>query len=72
MAAFNLKSGIIPYIAVSSIIIQLLMKDFSLSSTILWMLIALLGYLGNTWLTTGSTILSHRSAFTILKNIHFL
>lgn len=34
-----------------------------------WALAALLGYLGSTWFGTVSTILSHRSAFTILKNI---
>lgn len=44
-------------------------KNYELVPIGLLALLALLGYLGGTWLNTASTMLSHRSAFMILKNI---
>lgn len=61
--------GIIPYIAVSRIIIQICAGDYSLKAIILMAVIALLGYLLQLCLSTISTIRSHRAAFTVLKNI---
>lgn len=42
-------------------------KNYDLVPIGLLALLALLGYLGGTWLNTASTMLSHRSAFMILK-----
>ena len=61
--------GIVPYFAVSRIVILVCGRQYKLAPIALWVLIALLGYLGSTWFGTASTMLSHRSAFTILKNI---
>ena len=61
--------GIIPYIAVSRIIIQICSGDYSLKSIIPMAVIALLGYLLQLYLSTISTVRSHKAAFTILKNI---
>ena len=61
--------GIVPYIVVSRIIIQICAGDYSLKSIILMAVIALLGYLLQLGLSTVSTIRSHRAAFTVLKNI---
>ena len=61
--------GIVPYIAVSRIIIQICAGDYNLKSISFMAFIALSGYLLQLWLSTVSTIRSHRAAFTILKNI---
>ena len=61
--------GIVPYFAVSKIAIFIFESNYNMASILFWAVIALLGYLGNTWFSTISTMLSHRSAFTILKNI---
>ena len=61
--------GVVPYLAVTQIIIRLLSRNYELVPIGLLALLALLGYLGGTWLNTASTMLSHRSAFIILKNI---
>lgn len=61
--------GIIPYITVSRIIIQICSGDYNLKSIILMAVIALLSYLLQLCLATISTVRSHRAAFTVLKNI---
>lgn len=61
--------GIVPYIAVSRIIIQICSGDYSLQPIIPMAVIALLGYLLQLCLSTVSTVQSHRAAFTVLKNI---
>lgn len=61
--------GIVPYIAVSHIIIQICSGDYNLKQIIPMALLALLGYLFQLLFSTISTIRSHRAAFTILKNI---
>ena len=68
-AVIGAGCGIIPYIAVSRIIIQICAGDYSLKSIIPMAIIALLGYLLQLCLSTVSTIRSHRAAFSILKNI---
>ena len=61
--------GIVPYIAVSRIIIQICAGDYSLKSILPMAVIAFLGYLLQLGLSTASTVRSHRAAFTVLKNI---
>ena len=61
--------GIIPYIAVSRIIIQICSGDYNLRNIVMMALAALCGYLLQLFLSTISTIRSHRAAFTVLKNI---
>ena len=68
-AVIGAGCGIIPYIAVSRIIIQICAGDYSLKSIIPMAIIALSGYLLQLCLSTVSTIRSHRAAFSILKNI---
>jgi len=69
LAVLGSVCGIVPYFAVSRIVIQICGQNYDLTPIGFWALTALLGYLGSTWFGTVSTILSHRSAFTILKNI---
>lgn len=69
LAVLGSVCGIVPYFAVSQIVIQICGQNYDLIPIGFWALAALLGYLGSTWFGTVSTILSHRSAFTILKNI---
>ena len=61
--------GVVPYLAVTQIVIWIYGQNHDLVSIAEWVIVAILGYLGNAWLGTASTILSHKSAFTILKNI---
>lgn len=67
LAVLGAACGVVPYLAVSKIIIQLLAKNYELSSIALMALVALLGYLGSTWLNTASTMLSHRLGFYNLE-----
>lgn len=69
LAVISAFCGIVPYFAVSEIVILICKNNYDFSAMLLWAFVALLGYLGNTWFGTVSTILSHRSAFIILKNI---
>lgn len=69
LAILGSAYGVVPYLAVTQIIIRILGKNYDLVPIGLLALLALLGYLGGTWLNTASTMLSHRSAFMILKNI---
>lgn len=69
LAVLGSACGVVPYLAVTQIIIRILGKNYELAPIGLLALFALLGYLGGTWLNAASTMLSHRSAFTILKNI---
>lgn len=69
LAVLGSVCGVIPYLAVTQIVILICGQHYDLIPIALWAFIALLGYLGNVWFGTASTMLSHRSAFTILKNI---
>ena len=69
LAILGSASGMIPYFTVSALIVQLCAGDYSLTGIIQAAFIVLVGYLGKVWLSTASTVLSHHSAFTILKNI---
>ena len=68
-AVLGAAAGIIPYLAVSRLIIRICARDYTLQAIFVTALIALGGYLGQLCLSTLSTIRSHRAAFTVLKNI---
>ena len=69
LAVIGSVCGVIPYFAVTRIIIRIFEQNYDLAVIVPWVIAALLGYLGIVWFSTASTTLSHRSAFTILKNI---
>ncbi len=69
LAVLGAMAGIVPYLAVSKIIISICEKDYNLSAIAVMAIIALAGYLMQLIFSTLSTIRSHRAAFTILKNI---
>ena len=62
-------AGIVPYLAVSRLIIRICAYNYTLQAIFVTALIARGGYLGQLCLSTLSTIRSHRAAFTVLKNI---
>ena len=68
-AVLGAAAGIVPYLAVSRLIIRICARDYTLQAIFVTALIALAGYLGQLCLSTLSTIRSHRAAFTVLKNI---
>jgi len=68
-AVLGAAAGIIPYLAVSRLIIRICARDYTLQAIFVTALIALAGYLGQLCLSTLSTICSHRAAFTVLRNI---
>jgi len=68
-AVLGAAAGIIPYIAVTRLIIRICARDYTLQAIFVTALIALAGYLGQLYLSTLSTIRSHRAAFTVLRNI---
>lgn len=69
LAAIGSACGIVPYVAVSKILTKLCNSKITINYVCIYAIIALIGYMLNVWLSTVSTILSHKSAFTILKNI---
>ena len=69
LAVLGAAAGIIPYLAVSKAIIQICAGEYSMRGILLMAIIALSGYLGQLYLSTFSTIRSHRAAFMVLKNI---
>lgn len=69
LAIAGVGFGIIPYLAVSKLITRIFEKNYTWSNILYIALIALIGYFGKVVFSTLSTILSHRSAFIILKSI---
>lgn len=69
LAVLGVASGMVPYFAVSYMIVDLYAGTATPGSLFLFALIALLGQAGAWALGTGSTVLSHRAAFAILKGI---
>ena len=69
LAVLGAVAGVIPYLAVSKIIIALCAKDYNMRIIVAMAVIALAGYLMQLGCSTLSTIRSHRAAFTVLKNI---
>ncbi|EMB25602.1 ABC transporter ATP-binding protein [Treponema denticola] len=68
-AVLGAAAGIVPYLAVSRLIIRICAQNYTLQAIFVTALIALAGYLGQLCLSTLSTIRSHRAAFTVLRNI---
>ena len=68
-AVLGAAAGIVPYLAVSRLIIRICARDYTLQAIFITALIALAGYLGQLYLSTLSTIRYHRAAFTVLRNI---
>ena len=68
-AVLGAAAGIVPYLAVSRLIIRICARDYTLQAIFVTALIALAGYLGQLCLSTLSTIRYHRAAFTVLRNI---
>lgn len=69
LAIAGVGFGIIPYFAVSKLINRLFEKNYIWTYIVYIAFIALIGYFGKVIFSTMSTVLSHRSAFLILKNI---
>ncbi|MDD3797009.1 MAG: ABC transporter ATP-binding protein [Lachnospiraceae bacterium] len=69
LAMLGSACGVIPYLAISQIVVKICHKNYELAPIGMWVLIALAAYLGSTWFSTLSTMLSHHSAFKILENI---
>ena len=69
LAVLGALCGMVPYIAASRGIIMVCRGDYDFGGFALLAGIALVGYLGQVWLGTFSTMRSHEAAFTILGNI---
>ncbi|GMQ56305.1 ABC transporter ATP-binding protein [Vallitalea sediminicola] len=69
LAIAGVGFGIIPYFAVSKLINRLFENNYTWTYIGYIAFIALIGYFGKVIFSTMSTVLSHRSAFLILKNI---
>ena len=69
LALLGAGAGILPYLAVTRLIIGIYDGSCTLKGILVLAGIALLGYLIQLFCSTLSTIRSHRGAFTILENI---
>ena len=69
LAILDSACGVVPYLAVSQILIRLCGGNCDFGPIAGYALLGLAGYLGNVWLSVASTMLSHHSAFTVLKEI---
>lgn len=69
LAVLGAVSGMVPYFAVSGTIQKLYAESYTMREILFLAGIAFCGYAGSVLLSTCSTILSHRSAFLILRNI---
>ncbi len=69
LAVLGVASGMVPYFAVSAMIVSLYAGTATLASLTALSLIALAGQVGRVLLATASTTLSHQAAFALLKGI---
>lgn len=69
LALLSALSGMMPYFAVSVLIAGMYEGDLLPRKIMVLALSAFGGYIGKVWLAVASTVLSHESAFLILKNI---
>ena len=69
MAIIGVLSGIVPYFAATKIIIELLKGGSNKKIYICWCLVALAGYLGKSVFYAFALSMSHKSTFSILKNV---
>lgn len=68
-ALVGVACGMVPYFSVAAMIVGLCGGGESFDAMLRLSLLALLGYAGRVILTTLSTIMSHKAAFTIIKTI---
>ena len=61
--------GMVPYFAASDVIVRICTGEPELGPVAADTAIALAGYLGSVWLGTLSTVVSHRSTYTVLRNV---
>lgn len=69
LAVLGAAAGIVPYIAAAQILTLICAGMYELGSIATAASVALVGYLGNVWLASASTIISHRCAFITLNSI---
>ena len=69
LAIIGVLSGLLAYLSVAMLCSGFYDHNISKQSVIRWSLIAILGFLLRFLLTTASTMMSHKAAFSILKNI---
>ncbi len=69
LAVFGVACGMIPYFAVSRIVIRLIDGERSFSYFLMWCGVAALGFLGKVLLHNISTTLSHKATFAVLSEV---
>lgn len=69
LAILGAAAGIVPYIAAAQILTLICAGMYELGPIAAAASVALVGYLGSVWLTSASTIISHRCAFITLNSI---
>lgn len=69
LAVLAVASGMIPYLAVANLVIQYVENSYSTESILVWGMMVFLGYTGKIILNGISTMLSHQSAYEIIKTI---
>ncbi|CUU48766.1 ABC transporter ATP-binding protein [Clostridium beijerinckii] len=65
----SVAAGMVPYFGVANIIVMFFNDTKTFENILFWSAICLLGYFMKIFLFTISTLLSHNSAFHILKNM---
>lgn len=65
----SVAAGMVPYFGVANIIVMFFNDTTTFENILFWSPICLLGYFMKILLFTISTLLSHNSAFHILKNM---
>lgn len=69
LAVFGVACGIIPYFAVSRIVIRLIGGERNFSYFLMWCGVAALGFFGKVLLHNISTTLSHKATFAVLSEV---
>lgn len=69
LATLGAACGVLPYLAVTRIVVLICAGQYALRPIAHMALLALAGYLAQLLLATAATTRSHRAAFTVLKNI---
>ncbi|ADY57030.1 Xenobiotic-transporting ATPase [Syntrophobotulus glycolicus DSM 8271] len=69
LAVLGVACGLIPYFAVSRIVIRLIAGERDFSYFLLWCAVAALGFLGRVLLHNLSTALSHKATFAVISEV---
>jgi ATP-binding cassette subfamily B protein len=69
LAVLGVACSMIPYFAVSRIVIRLIEGERDFSYFLLWCSVAALGFLGRVLLHSISTTLSHRATFAVISEV---